>query len=499
MANKSTFTVTTTPTLGERVYINISAESSDFYHEVYVTTEDIGIGESVGIKDGSGSFSVPTKIEWASKFPNSTKAKVTISIETYTGINVFLGTTSKTVYLPIPEDIVPTCNLSVKDATDYKSEYGSYVKGLSQLKIDVAATEAYKSPITSYEITVGNSVYTTSSATVDTSNLEGEVTITAKVTDGRGRTATSSTKITVIERPVPNISKLTVHRCNSDGTENIQGEYCLVTFSAGVLSAFDDTTVDYVLKYKKTADADYSEVTLYDLQNNVSVTDETYIFEAYSGSAYDVVLSVSIEDAFAEKSTKLSTGFSLMHFHKNGTSIGIGKVAEEENLLDVALDARFNGRLEFSNYLPNMRVLHNKVGKFFDSEDGTVEGVGIVTITTYLNGIVRLDFSVKIIKAGTASTTKYGLNWDLIREGYDDLPETVTPFNGGTWIQIKEDGTVRYESNALGNFVAKSGNRWALGVVKYGSDGATPSRQTYYETFCTANRIIQGTCYGYFE
>lgn len=499
MANKSTFTVTTTPSLGGRVYINISAESSDFYHEVYVTTEDNGIGESVGIKQGSGSFSVPTSIEWASKFPNSTKAKVTISIETYTGIDVFLGTTSKTVYLTITEDIVPTCTLNVSDATSYEVIYGSYIKGLSKLKVTVTGKGAYSSTILSYKIVVDEYVYTTSSAVVDTSNLGDEVTITATVTDSRGRTATASTTIWLIEKAVGNVKKLTVHRCNSDGTENVQGEYGLVTFSAEVLNALENTIVGYVLKYKKTVDSDYTEVTFADLNNVLSVTDKTYIFEADTGSAYNVVVCVTVDGEKFEKNTNLSTSFALMHFHKSGTGIGIGCVSEEENLLDVALNARFTGDVEFGKYLSNLRIIHNRIGKIFDSEDGTVEGVGIVTIIVYSNGIVRLDFSVKITAAGTATSSTYGLNWDLVREVFDDLPETVTPFNGGTWIQIKEDGSVRYDNNALGNYMSNKGNRWALGVVKYGSDGVTPSRQTYYETFCSANRIVQGTCYGYFE
>jgi hypothetical protein len=346
---------------------------------------------------------------------------------------------------------------------------------------------------------------------VDTSNLEGEVTITATVTDGRGRTATTSTTVTVIERPVPRISKLTVHRCNAEGIEDIKGEYCLATFSAEVLHALSDTETRYYLQYKKTNESDYTEVPFPDLANVYSVTDKIYLFPADSGSTYDVCLLVALEDTTAEVRTTLSTAFALMHFHKSGTSLGLGCVAEEEETLDVDLFGRFrrkvtfedvvniNGKLTFNNYVTNMRKMGNVWGKIFDSEDGSIEGIGNVTIHIDLTGTVRFDFSVKIITSGTVGTLKYGLNLDLIRAASTLPLENVKTYSSGTWLCVESDGQTMNYDDSMGFYMYSNGNRWALGVVNYDSSADSTSRRIFYESTFSTGALITGTCYGYFE
>jgi hypothetical protein len=144
---------------------------------------------------------------------------------------------------------------------------------------------------------------------------------------------------------LPNVSKLTVHRCNADGTENEQGEYIRVVFSAAITALGNKNTATYKLRYKKTAELSFTEVTLTDIANLYTVSDKVHIFEADSNSSYEVEVEATDRHGTSTRSTSASTAFTLLNWGADGTSMGIGKVAEKANTLQIALDVEFLGKL----------------------------------------------------------------------------------------------------------------------------------------------------------
>ena len=76
--------------------------------------------------------------------------------------------------------------------------------------------------IKSYSITTDPSVGSANASSLTTGTLykTGTVTITAKVTDSRGRTATKSATFSVSAYAAPVISGVTIYRCKSDGTRD---------------------------------------------------------------------------------------------------------------------------------------------------------------------------------------------------------------------------------------------------------------------------------------
>ena len=273
--------------------------------------------------------------------PNSNSGSGTIFVDTYSG-STKMGTASCGFTATVPASVKPTCSFKLEDVSDAGELYGKPVQNLSKIKITVTSTLAYSSPIETIRITANGVTYTSSPVTTGVLLKSGTSTVTATVTDKRGRSGSVSYDMDVLAYSLPNVTKLTVNRCNSDGTENAQGAYVKVTFSAAVSSMSNKNTATYKLRYKKSSDTSFTNVSFSDLNNVYSVTDRTYIFAADDGSSYDVEVDAVDKHRTYTKTTSASTGFAIMHFGAEGDSIGLLKVSERRNAIDVGADIYTN-------------------------------------------------------------------------------------------------------------------------------------------------------------
>lgn len=324
---------------GDEISIHMNRKSASFTHTVRY---------QFGSQSGTIATGVGTGTTWVipltlmNLIPNAVKGSGTIYVDTYNG-STKVGTKSCGFTATVPASIKPTCSVAVSDPTGHATTYGSYVKGLSKFNVVVTPSLAYKSGIKAYNTTANGSKYTAASFTTGVLKSSGTLTVSATVTDNRGRSGFASKNITVLNYTAPSISKLTVGRCDSDGTANEQGAYVQVTFSASVTALNNKNTATYKLRYKKTTATSFTEVTITALKNTYTVTNHKYVFAADTGSSYDVEVSVADNHSTATRTTSASTAFTLMHFKADGTGIGVGKVSEKSNTLEVGLDAEFNG------------------------------------------------------------------------------------------------------------------------------------------------------------
>ena len=326
-------------TLGTAQTLTVTRQSSNFTHTI--TYKCGSTSGTVCTKSTNTSISWTPPLTLANQNTAGTSVSITFTITTYNG-NTSIGSNTKTISCSIPASVKPSCTLSVTDPTGYADTFGNPIKGLSKFKVVITPTLAYNSPIAFYNTTVNGTKYTAASFTTGVLQSSGTLTVSATVTDKRGRSGSASVSKTVLEYVEPVIIKLTVKRCDQDGTANDQGEYVQATFSAAVTSLNKKNTAAYTLKYKKSTETEYTEVGLDSYANVYSITDGTYIFPADSGSSYNVEFSVTDKFKTTKRTTSASTGFTLLHWKADGTGMGIGKIAEESNLLDVGLPARFN-------------------------------------------------------------------------------------------------------------------------------------------------------------
>ena len=331
---------------GDTISIHMNRASEAFTHTVRYAFGSRTGTIATGVTTGT-TWTIP--LDFMNLLPAATSGSGLIYVDTYNG-NTKIGTKYTGFTAHVPSTVKPTCSIQVLDGTDVKDTYGSLVKGLSKLYVKVTGVAAYGSPIASYRATANGSTYTAAEFTTDFLHAAGTTKVSATVTDKRGRTsAAASASFTVLDYTAPSISAMSVRRCEADGTENPQGDYVQVTFSAKITALNNKNSATYKVRYKKTTATSFTEVTITAQTGKYTVTNASYIFAADSSSSFDVEVTAADDFGTASRSTRASTAFTLVNWGSNGTSMAIGKVAEKANAFEIGLRAYDQYGMHISN------------------------------------------------------------------------------------------------------------------------------------------------------
>lgn len=321
---------------GTTISIHMNRKSSAFTHTVRYAFGSLTGTIATGVTTGT-TWTIP--LSFMNQIPDDTSGSGYVYVDTYNG-STLVGTRYSGFTATVPASVKPSCSCTLEDITGVDDKLGSPVKGLSRIKATVTATKAYGSDIKSYSIVLDGVRYSSSTATSGYLTKSGTSTVSVTVTDGRGRVGTWSYDMTVQEYTPPRITKLNVHRCDSDGTENDQGEYVKVTMSAEIDPMGNKNTAAYYCYYKEHSASDYltgiSES--YITNPDYSPDNLTFIFEADGNSTFDIEASAVDSYSSATKTTTVSTAFTLMNFKASGTSVAFGKISERNKAMEVALD-----------------------------------------------------------------------------------------------------------------------------------------------------------------
>ena len=327
-------------TLGVAQTITADRKVSSFTHTL--TWECGSYSGTIATKSTATSWSFTPPLELANTATQLFPVGVYFKLTTYNGSTV-VGTSDQTVVMKIPTSIKPACTVNITDPTGYSATYRGYVQNKSKMKITVTATPAYGSPITGYSIIANGNTYSDNPATTGVITASGTNTIIGKATDKRNRTGSATTTINVLAYSSPKIT-FTMHRCDQDGTENMTGSYCKVSYKAVITSLSNKNSKSIKLRYKKTSDTTYTFRTI----NMGSYTQEgSEIFSAEDGSSYNVQMQAI--DSFETSTTtaELSTGFSIMHIAASGKGLAIGKISQADEF-EVGMDAKFYSGAHFN-------------------------------------------------------------------------------------------------------------------------------------------------------
>ena len=327
-------------TLGVAQTITADRKVSSFTHTL--TWECGSYSGTIATKSTATSWSFTPPLELANTATQLFPAGVYFKLTTYNGSTV-VGTSDQTVVMKIPTSIKPTCTVNITDPTGYSATYGGYVQNKSKMKITVTATPAYGSPITGYSIIANGNTYSDNPATTNVITTSGSNTITCKATDKRNRTGSATTTINVLAYSSPKIT-FTMHRCDQDGTENMTGSYCKVSYKAVITSLSNKNSKSIKLRYKKTSDTVYT----YQMIDMANYTQEgSEIFSAEDGSSYNVQMQAI--DSFETSTTtaELSTGFSILHIPASGKGLAVGKISQADKF-EVGMDAKFYSGTHFN-------------------------------------------------------------------------------------------------------------------------------------------------------
>ena len=323
--------------MGKSVTISTPAVNSAYRHTLRYAFGSASGTIATGI---ASSVSWTPPVSLANQIPSATAGSGTIYCDTYSG-STLLGTKSVSITLTVPGSVVPSAGTLSAALAEDTSGTGLYVKGMGKAKLTLSgASGAYGSSITSYTITGGGWTATNGALTTGTLASAGNITFTATVTDSRGRKASTTRTISVIDYTKPGVAVCDVYRCDADGNRKKAGTYFAVEINASY-SAITGNTLSITARYKKQSESSYGTAT------NVTNNGKTVIGGGNIGASttYDVLVTVADKYNSLLIQRTLSTKSVLQSF-KRSAGAAIGKVAELANWLDVAWNTRIRGNLK---------------------------------------------------------------------------------------------------------------------------------------------------------
>lgn len=359
--------------------VNTNRKSSSFTHT---------LTWKFGSKSGTIATGVGASTTWSldsgerdsilRQLPNSTFGTGTITCKTYSG-GKLVGTDTCPFSVTVASSVVPSVStLSLSEAVaSVASGVGAYVQGQSRLNFAVSgAAGVAGSSIKSTVVTLPGMSYSATSGTTGVLTAAGTVTVTATVTDSRGRKASKSVPVTVLAWGKPKITKMRVDRAQSDGTLDDNGQYLKFTVTATVSSLVvgsQKNTLKYQAKVKGRSASSWLSSTLTTASG--TTLNASFVMGTFAETlAWDVRFEVQDRFTAAAPSASQSivgVGAVLVELAKSGVSFG---KRYEHGAVDVRGDVYIDGRL---NATHNAWAESGGSASFADIPAGSVGSVSV--------------------------------------------------------------------------------------------------------------------------
>ena len=326
-------------TIGSQIDIGISRAVSSFTHTL---TWSFG-GRTGTIAESSSRPSITwtPPLDVSSQIPNSESGAGTLTCITYNG-NTEIGRKSISFTLKVPSYIGPSINNFESSIVPVDIEdCGLYVKNHTAVKWDVTAYGSYGSTIKKCTISGQNLSYTftnTSTSytrTSETLTISGEKVYTVTVTDSRGRTASKTGRITILDYNSPVITSANSFRSNADGTLNVSGEYVTHKLTASFYTLQGNNTIKIEVFNKESSNPTYSKNSVI-IKNdsdaktvNYSYTYPESSFKADTKYDFKIVISDSIGQS-STVYTHVGTKNVPINIASDNSSIAIGSFAQKQ-------------------------------------------------------------------------------------------------------------------------------------------------------------------------
>lgn len=330
-------------TLGNACSIKWTPASSNFKYKVKFSigswshTTDYISPKTTSAYTYTG-YTIPLTV--ANRLPKATTGTMTAYLYTYNGTTQIGSRASKTFTVTVPLSVVPTLGTvtaSIVNSNSVINSWGVAVAGYTKVKIEATASGSCSSTISSFTISGGYSTTqngTSLSYTGGAITSSGSKTFTVVAKDSRSRSSSSKTTsaITFYSYSKPTISSFTAVRSDSDAKKVI------VKGNWSYSSVKGKNAVTATLQYKRSTASNWTNYG--NIDRNTSVTLTTDFNKTYSYN-FRLVVKDSLNQS-AQEEAFVSTVAVLMDFRAGGKGLGIGKIAESDNL-EVALNSIFIG------------------------------------------------------------------------------------------------------------------------------------------------------------
>ncbi len=329
---------------GDSVGATVSSASSSFNHKIKWSIGSSSVTHSLSSGVTQDVLTVP--LSWAEEITTAKSGKISVLLTTYKGSKK-IGSKTYTLKLVIPEteEFLPEFTL-VTERIDNSvpQEIGEYVKGKSQIKLNIGSLNLkHGATASSYTAKVGSSSKSSLPATFDLVK-SGEISVSVTVKDSRGFSVTKSAKITVLNYSAPSIFVNSIYRCDENGNKTTTGTYLLADLSSVYSSLNEKNTPVIVYKYKK-ADSDTFSGETEITETPCILGEGDFLNNSSYTLAFKITDSITAENDFTEK--LVPSADIPFNIRNGGKGASFGCYAEKDNELTVAWDLNVKGDLYY--------------------------------------------------------------------------------------------------------------------------------------------------------
>lgn len=352
IARVSSFTLSSSSVvLGNTIGITINRLSSSFTHRIkYIWGQKTGT-IATGVTTGY-QWTVP--LDFARDIPHGTSGTCNVIVETLNGSTV-IGSATKTFTGTVPTNIVPSISsVTISDPSGtVPTAIGLYVRGKSTLRVVTDAAGSYGSTISSYNVQANGFNYSGKDVTTGVIDTTGTLSIMVTVTDTRGRTASMTKNITVYDYHTPIISTFDVKRVDASGNDDNEGTYARISYTTVLAPVGNKNRGSMAIYYKASNEVNWITAA-YEEDIPTAISDSFTIRDVSIDNTYDIRIDLADSFTGSSRSAQLPTAAVVLDFLADGTGLGVGKVAEFQNTLDVAWAARFRREIVADGGLTTM-------------------------------------------------------------------------------------------------------------------------------------------------
>ena len=362
-------------TMGEAVRISLPRASSAFTHTLsYV----------FGAASGTIAENAGTEVQWtvpeslAAEIPDSSVGTGTLTCRTYNG-GTLVGTKTVTFTATVPQSMKPALTngwaaVSYDNSGTKASGIAAWVQGYSKAKAvfdssKIACKQGAsiaKYAVTYLGKTVEESPYRTE--TISTTSA----TVRCTVTDSRGLTAWEDVTVELESYAPPMLVGAALYRADGEGAAADSGAH-IAGLATAKFSSIGGRNTATIKGYWKSVGGSYGEGVTLPFGAVGLVTGDVEIAGDRSYTA-KIVVTDSLGNS-TEFEENIPTEQVAFHLKEGGKGAAFGKAAEQDELLDVAWDARFREDMQVDGVLrvggKSLLDMVYPVGSIYLSVSGT--------------------------------------------------------------------------------------------------------------------------------
>lgn len=407
-----------TLTLGSAASVQITAAAANYRHDIYLKVGSKSVCLLYN-RQGGGSAQITPKIaDFAPQITAAASGSGTLTLYTFDANRNALGNKAYTVTVRVPASAGPTvsdgwANVTYDNDGTAAAEIAAFVQGYSRAAVtfdESKITLRYGAAIQSCKIASAGE--TAAAAPYKTSVLTGTTAeIVCTVVDSRGYTASETLTVDLYPYAKPALTDVSLYRSDADGTENRAGS-CIWAKATLRYAEIGGANACTLQGFYRLQSGSYPEAGT-ELQSG---TGQALTEAAAATNTY--VAKIEARDSLgntAAYEATIPTDRAALHLRAGGMAAGFGKYAEEDDLLDIAWNARVRKDLTVDGGMAVAGLLRTNLetkARLYSQTDDAGEKTA-ATITAYPTeaGVYRVGAQVAGLPSGG---TGYGVLviWD---------------------------------------------------------------------------------------